>query len=572
MSSKLDIDYAFRSEAGIKESNDDCCNVCVPEAEMLRTKGIVAAVADGVSSSEGGGRASQVCVSSFFSDYLSTPESWTVKTAAGKVLGALNRWLCAQGQAEYETAQGMLTTFSGMVIKSTTAHVVHIGDSRIYRYREGELEQVTRDHRVWVSREREFLSRAMGADPHIDIDYHALAVEIGDTFIFTTDGVHDFLTRRELRTILGRNHRGDCNLQACANALVETALENGSHDNASCQIIRILSLPQETEEDIFQRVSDLPFPPDLKPGIKIDGYKILREMHASKRSEVFLALDMDSGEKVVLKTPSVNYREDADYLDGFLHEEWVGRRIHNAHILRVLEPRNRHFLYNVSEYIEGQSLAQWMQDRGTAHLHEMRALVSQITDGLRALHRLEMIHQDLKPENILIDSHGTVKLIDFGSTRVAGMEEIASDIEHASPEGTLDYAAPECLRGEACSKASDIYSLGVIVYEMLTGKLPYGESDTPRLRRNLIYRPARRHNSDIPTWIDGALERAVHPVAGRRYDTLSEFQHDLSHPNPDFRNPEELPLLERNPLLFWQTLSGLLGTVILVLLVLLDRG
>ena len=563
MSTKLEIDYAFRSEAGVKQNNDDTCNVCIPEDNLLLSKGIAAAIADGVSSSEGGGRASQICVSGFLSDYFSTPESWSVKTSAGKVLGALNRWLYSQGQSDYDSARGMLTTFSGLVLKSTTAHIVHIGDSRIYRYHNGDLEQITRDHRAWVSKEKEFLSRAMGADPHIDIDYHAVAVDEGDSFIFTSDGIHDFLTRRELLKILNSNNY---NLQACANALVETALENGSTDNASCQIIHLLKLPQETEADIFQRVSDLPFPPDLQPGMKIDGYEILREMHASKRSEVFLALDLTSGDKVVLKTPSVNYRDDADYLEGFLLEEWVGRRIRNAHILRILEPRNRHFLYNISEYVEGRSLGQWIQDNGPADLHQTRALAEQIIDGLRALHRMEMFHQDLKPDNILIDSHGTVKLIDFGSTRVAGMEEIESEIDHSTPQGTLDYAAPECLRGESCTHASDLYSLGVILYEMLTGKLPYGESDSPHLKQRLNYRPARRYNPEIPAWVDAALERAVHPLASKRHKTLSELQHDLAHPNPIYREQAELPLLERNPLLFWQTLAGLLLLINLLLL------
>ncbi|MCU7841667.1 MAG: bifunctional protein-serine/threonine kinase/phosphatase [Candidatus Thiodiazotropha sp. (ex Troendleina suluensis)] len=568
MTNTLDIDYAFRSEAGVKESNEDCCNVCMPEESLLRTKGIAAAIADGVSSSEAGGLASQICVSGFLSDYFSTPESWTVKTAAGKVLGALNRWLCGQGQSQYDSARGMLTTFSGLILKSTTAHIVHIGDSRIYRYRDDELEQITRDHRAWVSKDKEFLSRAMGADPHVDIDYHAVAIETDDSFIFTTDGVHDFLTHRELVTILERNKR---NLQACANALVETALENGSNDNASCQIIRIMSLPQETEADIFQRVSDLPFPPDLRSGMKIDGYEILREMHASKRSEVFLALDTASGEKVVLKTPSINFREDADYLDHFLHEEWVGRRIQNDHILSVLEPRNRHFLYNVTEYVEGRSLGQWIQDNGPADLHQTRLLAEQIIDGLRALHRLEMIHQDLKPDNILIDSHGTVKLIDFGSTRVAGMEEISREVDHPSPEGTLDYAAPECLRGERCSESSDLYSLGVILYEMLTKKLPYGESDIPKLKRHQIYRSVRRYNPEIPMWVDAALERAVHPVAAQRYTSLSELLHDLSHPNSAYRDPAEFPLLERDPLLFWKMLAGGLLAINFLLLYLLNR-
>ena len=566
MPSKLEIDYAFRSEAGVKENNDDVCKVCVPQGALLQSKGVAAAIADGVSSSEGGGHASQVCVKSFLNDYLSTPDSWAVKTSASKVLDSINRWLCGQGHSLYDSAMGLVTTFSGVVIKSTTAHILHIGDSRIYRLHNGSLEQLTRDHRVWVSKEKEYLSRAMGADPHIEIDYRAIAVEKGDILLFTTDGVHDFLSQPELQSLVSRHER---TLQACANALVEKALENGSNDNASCQLIRIDNLPLETEADIFQRISDLPFPPDLQPGMIIDGYKILRELHASKRSEVFLALDDETGQRVALKTPSINYRDDAAYLEGFLHEEWVGRRIRNAHILNVLEPRNRHFLYNVTEYVEGRSLEQWIQDHGPADLHQTRMLAEQIIDGLRALHRMEMFHQDLKPGNILIDKHGTIKLIDFGSTRVTGMEEIASELDHSTPQGTLDYTAPECFSGAASTQASDLYSLGVILYEMLTKKLPYGERDRPLPRKRLLYRPARSYNPELPVWVDRALEKAVHPLPSKRYTTLSEFQYDLTHPNPEFRDITELPLLERNPLRFWQYLSALLLLLNMVLIFLL---
>lgn len=566
MTSKLEIDYAFRSEAGVKESNDDVCKVCVPQGALLQSKGVAAAIADGVSSSEGGGHASQVCVKSFLNDYFSTPESWAVKTSASKVLDAINRWLCGQGQSLYDSAMSLVTTFSGVIIKSTTAHIVHIGDSRVYRFHDGILEQLTRDHRVWVSSEKEYLSRAMGADPHIEIDYRAVALEQGDILLFTTDGVHDFLSLPELECLISRSQR---TLQACANDLVERALENGSNDNASCQLIRIDNLPLETEADILQRVSDLPFPPDLQPGMVIDGYKILRELHAGKRSEVFLALDDESGQKVVLKTPSVNYRDDAAYLESFLHEEWVGRRIQNAHILSVLEPRNRHFLYNVSEYVEGCSLAQWIHDQGPADLQHTRSIAEQIIDGLRALHRKEMFHQDLKPGNILIDNHGIVKLIDFGSTRVTGMEEIASELDHSTPQGTLDYAAPECLSGAASTPASDLYSLGVILYEMLTKQLPYGERDRPDQKKRLHYRSARRYNPDIPVWVDRALEKALHPLPSKRYTTLSEFQYDLNHPNPAFKDISEMPLLERNPLLLWQLLSALLLLLNLLLLFLL---
>ena len=567
MASKLSIDYAAASEKGDKAENADAADALVPRSETaLRNKGIAAAICDGMSSSEGGVEAAQLCVKGFLEDYFSTPDSWTVKTAATKVLGALNRWLWSQGQMRYDSARGMVTTFTGLVIKSTTAHLFHVGDSRLYLFRDGELERLTRDHRVWVSKERDFLSRAMGIDAHVDIDYRTLAVEPGDLFLFTTDGVTGYLTDNRLRQLL--QEHGD-NLQACAQRIMEEALTSGSHDNVTCQLLRVLSLPEQTEDDILQKITELPFPPPLQPGMKLDGYELLRELHASKRSEVFLARDEKSGEKVILKVPSENYRDDPAFLEAFLHEEWVGRRINNPHVLKVLETPRRRFLYNVSEYVEGQSLRQWIDDHPQTHINKAREFLQQIADGLRAFHRLEMIHLDLKPENILIDRNGTLKIIDFGSTRVAGTAEIASSYDRDTPQATLDYGAPECFEGQ-CSNRSDIYSLGVIAYELLTGHLPYGEHDSQRsARKRRSYISARRWNPQIQPWVDGALRKAVHPDPSKRYDTLSEFLYDLSKPNPAFLETTGQPLLERNPLAFWKGLAALLALGNLVLLYLL---
>ncbi len=567
MSNHLQIDYAAVTEKGNKEENADAADALVPEGSALLNKGVAAAICDGMSSSEGGVEAAQICVRSFMDDYLSTPDSWTVKTAATKVLGALNRWLWSQGQMRYDSAKGMVTTFTGLVIKSTTAHVFHVGDSRLYLFRDGDLEQLTHDHRVWVGRDRDFLSRAMGIDAHIDIDYRSLAVEPGDIFLFTTDGVSGYVTDNRLRQLM--RDQGE-NLQACAQAIMEEALQGGSHDNVTCQLLKVLSLPEKTEDDILQKITELPFPPPLQAGMKIDNYEILRELHASARSEVFLARDMDQGTKVILKTPSVNFRDDPAFLEGFLHEEWVGKRISNSHVLKVLDTPRRHFLYNISEYVEGQSLRQWMDDHPQTHINTARDYLAQIVDGLRAFHRLEMIHLDLKPENILIDKDGILKIIDFGSTRVAGATEIKTCYASDTPQATVDYGAPECLKGQ-CSMRSDTYSLGVIAYELLTGALPYGEHDKPVAASKLRYTPARQHNPNIQIWVDGALRKALHPDPARRYDTLSEFLYDLSHPNPKFLRATDQPLIERNPLAFWKGTAALLLALNLVLLYLLTQ-
>lgn len=568
MSNQLTIDYAISTDAGNKAENADAADTRVPEGGALLTKGVAAAIADGMSSSEGGKQASEVCVSGFLADYYSTPDSWTVKTSASKILGALNKWLYAQGQQRYESARGMVTTFSGLVVKSTTAHVFHVGDSRIYHYREGELQQLTRDHRYWVSGDRDFLSRAMGIDLHLEIDYSSHGVEPGDVFLFVTDGITGHLTDNRLMQLLAR-HRD--NLQACANAILTEALHNGSADNVTCQLLKVISLPAQTEDDILRQINELPFPPNLAAGMKIDGYELLREMHASKRSEVFVARDMDTGRKVILKTPSVNYRDDPAYLEGFLHEEWVGKRIDCTHVLKTLDTPRRRFLYNISEYVEGQTLGQWIEDHPRTHINKARDFLTQIAAGLRAFHRLEMLHLDLKPDNVLIDNQGTLKIIDFGSTLVAGSREIESSYAKDTPQGTVSYSAPECLDGRV-SNRSDIFSLGVIAYELLTGELPYGEHDKPRPAGRLHYTSARQHNPDIQVWVDKALEKAVHPYPAKRYDTMSEFLYDLSHPNQGLLKASGKPLIERNPMAFWKGLAVLSLLFNLVMLILLNQG
>jgi serine/threonine protein kinase len=200
----------------------------------------------------------------------------------------------------------------------------------------------------------------------------------------------------------------------------------------------------------------------------------------------------------------------------------------------------------------------------------VRGIVEQIAKGLRAFHRMEMLHQDLRPDNVMIDRTGTVKIIDFGSTRVTGVVEASPPVDHDQILGTAQYSAPEYFLGERGTPNSDLFSLGVIAYQMLTGRLPYGpQMATARTRarqRKVHYRPATDGNREVPPWIDGALKRAVHPDPAKRYEELSEFLFDLRRPNPDHLNSAPSPLLERNPLLFWQGLSALLACLVLGLL------
>ena len=557
------------SEAGRKDRNDDSYGVVVPDGALLEIKGVAMAIADGMSSSEAAKAASETCVRSFLEDYYATHQSWTVKTSVGRVLEAVNRWLYGQSQANYMSDRGMVSTFSGVVLKSAVAHLFHAGDSRIYLLRDGAIEQLTRDHRVRVSREQEYLSRAVGIDTRLEIDYKTTPLEPGDILIFTTDGVHDFLRDSQMADMA---RRSPDDLDGAARQIVEAALANGSPDNLTCQIVRVDDPGHLDEEAHLEKLSALPFPPELAPGQSFEGYKILRELHLSKRTQVYLARDEASGENVVLKTPSINYEDDPAYIEMFTREEWVGQLVASPHVLEVKRPaRVRRSLYYVMEHFEGQTLRQWMHDNPKPHLETVRVIVEQIAKGLRAFQRKEIIHRDLKPENILIDPNGTVKIIDFGSARVAGLEEIATRADKPDLVGTLDYTAPEYHLGETPTHRSDIYSLGVIAYELLTGKLPYGRGFASRRDAGkLEYISAAAFNDALPPWIDAALAKAVHKNPTERTEALSALVMDLQRPNPAY-STRSRALLERNPVAFWRSVAFVFAFIDLVLAYFLAR-
>jgi serine/threonine protein kinase len=396
----------------------------------------------------------------------------------------------------------------------------------------------------------------LGIDIHIDIDFRTLPVEGGDIFILTTDGVHDFLNDEEILLKVADHHPS---LDHAAKQIVNSALYAGSNDNLTCQILRVETLPEETENEFYNKLTKLPFPPDLSPGMVLDGYRVIRELLANKRVQIYLAQDTETGQRVVLKTPSANYEDNPSYIDMFVHEDWIGKRLRNLHVMRVYpQIRQRKFLYYVAEYIKGETLRQWINDHPKPLLSEVRSIIGQIAIGLRAFHRMEMIHRDIKPENIMIDIYGTVKIIDFGSTKIAGLEEIASPMKSHHLVGTLDYAAVEYFRDQPGSNRSDIFSLGVVAYEMLTGELPYGRIRSKRELPHMKYKSIREFNPEVPAWVDVVLRKSVHPDPVRRYEHISEFIYDLSHPNPGLIDQIPRSLLERNSVAFWRGVSVLL--------------
>jgi serine/threonine protein kinase len=212
-----------------------------------------------------------------------------------------------------------------------------------------------------------------------------------------------------------------------------------------------------------------------------------------------------------------------------------------------------------------------MQDNPQPSLAQVREIIVQVITALRSFQRLDVVHRDLKPDNIMIDAYGKVFLIDYGTALIASLDENNDGVMETVPQGTLNYIAPETLLTLHADHQSDLFSLGVIAYEMLCGELPYkpmklGEfnkftyanhPDKQQLElkeyQQWQYRSIRHLRADLPFWLDMVLSKATQANPSLRYQALSELKADLVQPKSSaLAEYKSQPLLQRNPVLFWQ--------------------
>ncbi len=558
LQSQLVLSVGQLSRAGRKASNEDCIGLRIPDQPALTLKGAVAVIADGVSAAEAGKEASEMCVRNFISDYFATPDAWSVKTAGQKIVLALNRWLVGQSQIK-----GHVSTLSALIIKSQTAYIFHIGDTRIHRLRGQTFECLTTDHSIHINKDTVYLSRAMGMDNHLEMDFQQIEVEEGDVFFLSTDGLHDFVCPKDIQKEIQTSQ--DFN-ESCER-LIEKALSQGSEDNISCQIVRVDALPDANNQEVYQKLSDLPFPPPLETGQSLDGLTVLKQLYGSPRSQVYLVKDADE-QRFIMKTPSLNFADDPAYIERFVLEQWIGKRIDSPYVVKVIEREKKSALYTLMEYVDGLTLEQWIKEHPKPDISEVVRLAELMSRGIRALHRKDILHQDIKPDNVLLTRDGIPKIIDFGSCYAAGVEEIDAPFVREQALGTAVYSAPETRFRMRKTKKSDLFSLALVVYEMLTGQLPFGDQleklKDQRKLASLNYRSAILFNPMVPVWMDNALRIALSPLPESRQQAMSEFIFDLQRPNTKYTKTEFVPLSQRNPVRFWQGVAILEAMMLLV--------
>ncbi len=546
----------FASETGPRQQNEDFAGADFGSELPQPRRDIVAAIADGIGGAKGGRVAAETAVRGFLDGFCDLPETMEVRRAAAKVVNSLNRWIFAEGQRNAQTA-GMGCTFTALVLRGRVAHVLHVGDTRVYRLRSDRLACLTTDHvRDTGSTGRSnVLNRALGVETEVRLDYASQPLARHDRFLLCSDGVHGVLTAEGIADILRERSASEVS----ARALVAAALEAGSTDNCTALVVDVVDLPTAESADIGATVMQLPLRPVPIDGETVDGFVLKVLVSDGRYTRLFGAVDEVEGGEVVLKFPKPQVAAAATYRTAFVREAWVGARVHSPWIGRTIElpPGRQTCLYTVMPLYPGELLSTRLARRPAIGLEEGRNIAIKLARGAAALHRAGIIHRDIKPDNVILESGGSLKLIDLGVVRVPGMEDFPPE----DIPGTLGYMAPEMLAGEPGNEATDIYALGVTMFRTFTGEFPYGNLDAtspPRLTRP---KPLSELRPDLPAWLQGVLARAIAIDPAERFRDMNEFAVEME------TGPERTPiairgprtLYERAPVRVWQGIAALLA-------------
>lgn len=565
----LVLTAAHHTQTGLRDHNEDFVGMVTPPEPEISTKGMIAAVGDGVSGSAGGREAAEYSVRGLLTDYYATPDTWPVTQALDRVIKAINSWVQKQGTVRAE-AGGMATTLTTLVVRGSFYYFAHVGDTRLYLLRNGTLKRLTTDH-VWDRPEmRHVLTRAIGLDSQLAIDHGMGELQAGDIFLLASDGVWGALPEYDLSWHLSTLSDKPDAPDATAKLLVDAALAAGSKDNASAIVVRIAQLPEENLRDALSGSQQLPVPPRLKPGQVLDGYAVEEVIHESQTTLLYRVLDPKTQRKLVLKTLHPDRANDPQEISAFAHEEWLAKRVVARFFPQVIAPDERNFLYFLSTWHAGHTLQEMLDAGGHLTVPDLVTHATKITRAIGALHRRSILHRDIKPANIHLGDDGELRVLDLGVAQ-SGME--AEQQDWSPQAGTPSFLAPEQFDGQPASPQTDLYATGVTLYYALTRHYPYGEVEPfQRPRFGEPVAPSR-YRHDLPPWLENLLLKAVAKNPADRFETAEEMllalERGASRP---LQAPVPQPLMKRDPLALWKVVGAISLVVNLLLLYLLVVG
>jgi serine/threonine protein phosphatase PrpC len=589
---RVKITYAELSSIGpVRPNNEDFVKFWESEAEHARkTRGAISLLADGVGGHGDGEVASRLAVETALRIFREADPTTTDNQLLWRMFNAANLAVYDAGVGR-GGADRMATTLTVSLFRRNEVSIGHVGDSRAYLVRQGQIRQLTADHTYvamqlkmsLISKEdamasdlRGVLTRSIGQNPTVQVDYARAVLRSRDIVIQCTDGLHGHVSEGELGDSVSRMTPAE----ACDH-LVRLAGKRGAEDNISVQILRV---------DHVQRVgyyrgsvayyAPLPTPVsnELQVGQVLDErFEITEVISRSGMSSVFKALDLKTGLPVALKVPLLRLESDPAFFSRFEREEEIGRALDHPGILKIvpIDAKERSRPYLVMEYLEGQTLDEVMQRVKPMPEADALRIVSRLCDAIDYMHRHGVIHRDLKPQNVMLCHDGSLRIMDFGIAKAAASRRIT--FGGFSPTlGTPDYMAPEQVKGQRGDERTDIYSLGAILYEMLTGRLPFeGQNAYTVMNARLAGDPVapRTLNPGIRPEVEEIVLHAMARDPAERYPSVAAMKADIEAPErvhvTGRVNRLKVPVPTRTP---WRmiriVLLGLLVPVALFFLIL----
>jgi serine/threonine protein phosphatase PrpC len=549
--------YARLTTTGpVRAVNEDWIDFWESPDPLIREKqGSVALIADGVGGYEHGEVASHLAVDVAMREFQDAPGDMKPYTLLRRMFAAACTQVHELAITKY-LGQRMATTLVASIFRDGAVCVANVGDTRTYFIRQKTIRRLTTDHvatsvpvklglilerQAMASPKRSELTRSLGAEAFCQPDFATQLLSHGDFILQCTDGLHACVLDEEMREIVARAHPYD----ACKE-LVALAEKRGSDDNISLQLIEVRNWEQVAQTarvalgaDVTPRKAVAAAAAvatgtgDPGPGTLLDGrFEITDLVARSNMASIFKARDRTTGLSVAVKIPVMALESDIAGYERFQREEEIGARLNHPAILKVIKVEGgKSRPYLVMEFLEGKTLAEVLSKRRMFSEGEAIAYASQICDALEYLHANGIAHRDLKPQNIMVCSDGTLRLFDFGIARVETARRLTF-VGLTPTLGTPDYISPEQVRGRRGDHRSDIYSLGAILYEMVTGSTPFqGESPYVVMNARVTGDPEapRKINLELNPALEEVILHALERDPRKRYQSAVEMKRELDN-------------------------------------------
>ncbi len=484
----------------------------------------IAVLCDGVGSAIEGAKAAQKVAQHIATNFKNMPKVWSVEKAIKEFTNSINAILYAQSMQEYERCE-YVTTLTVCVIKGNRLYGANVGDSRIYLLRDGKLNQLSHDHNE--DGMDNVLSNAIGINTSVEVYYFENNLQKDDKILMCSDGLYSLMSND---TLSKHMPNGAYHIVKKASSLVEDNLP----DDTTAVILEVM------EEDYIEVMKnlDLEIPEKLKKGDIVDGYELTHSLIQNNRTWIC----KKNNQEFVIKFAPYEAIDNEAILDLYVKEVWNAKRLKAGFFPKSFVPKQRSARYYLMTKLDGINLKQYLKKRKLS-IEEAITLTKTLISMGEYLLKFNLVHGDIKPENIIVmqrDGKKIFKIIDFGS-----ITEIFSINNKA---GTPSYLAPERFKGGSINEKSEIFSIGVTIYEALCGSFPYGEIEP--FQNPTFGKPKnpQKINSNIPSWLNTFILRAISAEDDLRYESYSHMKYELENPTkikPFFS--KETPIFERDP-------------------------